>query len=181
MRVSGADFRARKIINRSHGLNANDPAAAVDDTHEVNGFTLGANGEVVDHWVVFANYTYLDGEVTASSNAFEIGQRLDNLPRHTFSLWSTYQLTPTFRVGAGLLHVGERNSNVRPNATFDLTVTTPGYTIYDAVAVWRASENVELRVNLNNLTDERYIQGVQPGQSIPGPSRQISLSVTAGY
>ena len=181
MEYSAALFHTVRRNARTPGINANDAAAAVDGVHEVNGLTLGANGELLDNWAVFVNYTYLDGEVMDSSNAFEIGQRLDHLPEHSFSLWTTYQLTPILSVGGGGLFVDARLSNVRPNPTFDLTIETPSYWVFDAIATLDLGEHAELRLNINNLTDEVYIQGAQPGQSLPGPRRQTILTLAMEF
>lgn len=181
MELSGAVFQATKTNARTPGINANDPAAATNGEHRVRGATLGANGEMRPGWALFVNYTYLDGEVISSANAFEVGQRLDNLPRHSASVWTTYQINDRLKIGGGLLHVGERNSNVRPNPTFDLTVVVPGYTVLDAMATWRLTDRLELQLNLNNLANTRYWQGVQPGQSLPGPTRSATVSLTAGF
>lgn len=181
MQYSAAVFRTEKTNARTPGVNPGDPPVVLDGVQRVDGFTLGMNGEIMDRWAVFANYTYLDGEVISSNNPFEIGQRLDNLPQHSFSLWSTYQMTPRFRVGGGFQYVGERSSNIRPNPTADLIIRVPDYSTWDAFALWRVAEEVELQLNLYNLTDEHYFQSFQPGQAIPAATRSAVLQLAVGF
>ena len=41
----------------------------------------------------------LDGEIRRSSIPGETGRRLDNLPRHSLNLWTSYRVTPELLVG----------------------------------------------------------------------------------
>ncbi|AGH50370.1 iron complex outermembrane receptor protein [Sphingomonas sp. MM-1] len=120
----------------NYSVNTNDPIAPtlpVQDGHSrVDGIALGASGNITREWAVFANYTYLDGEVRQSVSDYclehpgpivgtpntnpcgnnaavldpQRGQRLTNTPRHSGSLFTTYMLPFGLQVGYGFTYQG---------------------------------------------------------------------------
>lgn len=115
---------------------------------EISGFELQLKGEVTDRWFISAGYSYLDGEqVNRQGNT---GLRPRELPEHTFSVWSAYEVTERFGVGVGLTYQDEsfiNNSN---------TAVLPSYTRVDAAAYYDVSETLSIQLNIENLTDTLY-------------------------
>ena len=52
----------------------------------------------------------------------------------------------------------------------------PDYWKLDATAAYEVNERLSLRLNLYNLTDERYIDRVGGGHFIPGAGRSAALT-----
>lgn len=181
LNLSAAAFQITRTNARTPGVNPGDPAVVLDGEQRVRGFEVQAIGEVLPGWNVFAGYTYLDGKVKESNVALEEGQRLDNLPRHSAVVWTSYQLTPRFLVGGGVQHVGARRSDVRANPTGNFTIVTPAYTVVDAFAEYRLTDWSALKLNLYNLTDELYFQSFSSGQSIPSAARSAVLTLSLDY
>jgi iron complex outermembrane recepter protein len=82
------------------------------------------------------------------------GQRTGNSPRHSFTLWNTYEFLrgplQGFRIGAGFIYVGDREAD-------DVgSVTLPGYDRVDVTAGYIA-ENWEAVLTAKNITDEKII------------------------
>lgn len=82
------------------------------------------------------------------------GHRTANSPRHSFTLWNTYEFLggplQGFRVGAGFIHVGDREAD-------DVgSVTLPGYGRFDVTAGYIA-ETWEAVLTAKNITDEDII------------------------
>ena len=128
----------------------------------VDGLELTASGKITDKWQVFAGYSYLDSElvdpgavgnrtglVTSTVNAAK-GNEMPNTPKNSFSLWTTYQVLPKLTLGAGAFYVddvfGDNNNSVY----------VPSYWRYDAMAAYQLTKNVDLQLNVQNLTDETY-------------------------
>lgn len=128
----------------------------------VDGFELSASGKLTDKWQVFAGYSYLDSElvdpgavgnrtgvVTSITNAAK-GNEMPNTPKNSFSLWTTYQVLPQLTVGGGAFYVddvfGDNNNSVY----------APSYWRYDAMVAYKLTKNVDLQLNVQNLTDETY-------------------------
>ena len=131
----------------------------------VDGFELGINGNLTSNWAVFAGYTYLDSDakdngtncsgrganVTCDGKAStNNGNRLPNVAKNSASLWTTYQVSPAFMIGGGAFAMDKVYGDLA-NTKF-----VPGYVRYDAMARYNINQNVDLQLNVNNLTDKRY-------------------------
>ncbi|WP_439854486.1 TonB-dependent receptor [Pseudomonas yamanorum] len=125
----------------------------------VDGLELSASGKLTDQWQVFAGYSYLkselvdpglngrNGVVSTGSNK---GNQMPNTPKNTFSLWTTYDVTPKLTLGGGAFYVDEVYGDAGN------TVYVPSYTRYDAMASYKLTKNVDLQLNVQNLTDKTY-------------------------
>ncbi|HEY0053199.1 MAG TPA: TonB-dependent receptor, partial [Caulobacteraceae bacterium] len=150
----------------------------------VSGLELGINGEIAPGWTVFGGYTFQDSElVRGTYNSANIGDPLANTPEHSFSLFTTYEVTPKLSLGGGVYHVsdsfGGNQGGAGGGANF---VFAPAYTRYDAYASYEISPRWAVQMNIQNLTDEDYIartNGVHHADY--GPARQAILSLNARF
>jgi len=130
---------------------------------KVDGFELGLNGNLTDKWAVSAGYTYLDsgavdngkkcsGRPTVCTNEDSPynGNKMPNVAKNSATLWTTYDLTPALTIGAGAVAMDKVYGDLAN------TKYVPGYVRYDAMARYNVNKNVDLQLNVNNLTDERY-------------------------
>lgn len=170
--LNAAGFWTTKTNART--LDPADPSrlTVLDGEQRVFGFELGASGNITDEWQLFAAYTYLNSKITQTRNLSERGNELSNTPDHSFNVWTTYLLPWNFEIGAGLNYVDTRFSS---NAN---TRKAPHYILFDAMIAYHATENITLRLNFYNLTDQEYIGSVGGGHFIPGPTRQAVLSTS---
>jgi len=111
---------------------------------EVEGFEAQYLGRISDRWTVSAGYTYLTGED-------DDGERPGELPKSSFSIWNSYQLTEKLGLGLGAIKQGE--STPKGGASKG---TVPSFTRIDAAAYYQLSENLRLQLNVENLLDEEY-------------------------
>lgn len=181
LQLSGALFQITRDNARTPGINPGDPAIVLDGEQRVRGFELQAVGQVTPRWNLFAGYSYLDGEVTQSNRAFEIGQRLDGTPEHSASIWTSYAVTDALLLGGGMQHISSRTSNIRASSTADFVITTPAFTVFDAFAEYKVSERVGVRANVYNVADDSYFYSFASGQSIPAAGRSATLTLTFDY
>jgi catecholate siderophore receptor len=178
--LNAAIFRTEKTNARTPGLPG-EPPLVLDGVQRVNGLELSAAGRINSTWNVFAGYTYLDGQVARSNTAFEVGQRLDNMPRHSLSAWTTYQWTPKLTVGGGAQYMDARTSNIRSSDRENFAITAAPYWVGDAVASYRVNETTTLRLNIYNVTNRIYTFELASGQSIPGPGRSATLAAQFAF
>ncbi|MCA1196380.1 TonB-dependent siderophore receptor [Sphingomonas sp. R647] len=181
LQLSGAAFQISRDNARTPGINPGDPPVVLEGEQRVRGFELQAVGRVTSSWNLFAGYSYLDGKVTRSNRAFEIGQRLDGTPEHSASIWTSYALATGFVIGGGVQHVSSRTSNIRPTATSDFVIVTPAYTVFDAFAEYDITDRIGLRANVYNIGDSTYFYSFASGQSIPAAGRSATLTLTFKY
>lgn len=170
--VNGAVFYTEKTNSRTQ-----DPADATDiivneGVQRVQGFELGISGNITEKWQMFAAYTALDSKIVESRDPNEIGNELSNTPNQSFSVWTTYQLPLNFEVGGGIQFVGDRYSSNANNRQGD------SYLLFDLMAAYHVNENITLRLNGYNLTDQEYVDSVGGGHFIPGAGRSAILSTS---
>lgn len=147
--LTAAIFRTEKENTR---VQVNSDTYENAGKTRVDGIELSATGKITDQWQVFAGYSYLDGKQQDGGpmNKATNGNQLPNTPRNSASLWTTYAITPKLTIGGGAFYVDEVFGNVA-NSTY-----VPSYTRYDAMASYKLSKNVDLQLNVQNLTDKTY-------------------------
>lgn len=151
---------------------------------EVKGFELGFSGNVTPKWQVFGGYTYMDSElVRGAYTGVNQGDPLANTPKHSFSSFTTYRVTRKISLGGGAYYVSKSFGGNQGGAGGGANkIYAPSYTRYDAFASWAVSDKVDLQLNVQNLTDERYIartNGVHHAD--PAPGRQAILTFNVKY
>ena len=152
------------------------------------GVALGAAGRIGQNWSIFANYTYLDSEVEQSISDYLLGtgavdllagDPLPNTPKHSGSVWSTFQPNANLVFGYGLTYQGEYTFTRFAGATE--LYYTPSYVVHRAMATYTFSDNLSMQLNVNNLTDEQYYERIRNnatnGWATPGSARAAVLSL----
>lgn len=148
------------------------------------GIDIEVSGEVLPDWMLIAGYTYNHNH-NHNHNRTTNSSFSSITPKHTFKLWSTYQLPGMLhdlKVGggvtvqsgnyvsgtAGVLDSDGRvvlDENDRPvSRPFDYSQS--GYAIWNAMAEYRLDEHWTLTYNLNNAFDKVYYNAV--GSSASG-------------
>ena len=154
---------AAPIIDPVTGLviDANIGTLEIVDS-KIRGIEAQIQGQLTDQWDITAGYSYLEGDQVATSNVLngagqiiiaqgeENGLILRELPEHTFNVWSNYQVTSRFGIGAGLTYQDESFADNGNNTTL------PGFVRIDAAAYYDLTDKMRVQVNLENLTDTEY-------------------------
>jgi len=170
--INGAAFRTKNSnVIFTVDATAVPPIYNQDDGQLVKGVTVGTMGRITDRWEVFANLAFLDSE-QQSQNAANNGKRLTLTPRWSSSFWSTYRLPRGVTFGGGI----RQTDDVWVNAAN--TIRSPGYYVVDGLAEYAVNSHLSLRLNVYNLTNERYIRNVNNngGRYNPGHSRSALLT-----
>ncbi|EYC50483.1 TonB-dependent receptor [Hylemonella gracilis str. Niagara R] len=164
-----------------------EPNQQTDGKSRVDGVALGAAGQVTQAWGLFANYTYLKGEVIQSVSDYTLsnggvdnqkGDPLTNTPEHAASLWTTYRVLPEVTVGYGVTYQGSWYLNNGTGTQFK----ADGYTVQNAMVAYRFSRNLDFQLNVNNLTDELYYTRVRNnGWATPGDARSVRLAANYSF
>jgi catecholate siderophore receptor len=170
--LSAAAFRTdnRNVIF-TVDATAVPPIFNQDDGQRVNGFTIGSLGHINDHWQVIANVGYLDTR-QISQNPVNNGKRLTLTPEFSGSVWTTYDFPRGLSFGGGLRYMDE----VFVNAAN--TIRVPSYSLLDVMVEYDVNSHLSLRINVNNVTNARYIRNVNNngGRYNPGTPRAATLS-----
>ena len=198
--LSAAAFRNER--NR-YRIASNDPVIpeqVLDGRSRVDGISLSASGKITSAWQITANYTYLDGELLqgvsdfcranpgatgcGNSAAFPDpgqGAELANTPKHSGSLFTTYQLPFGLSIGYGFTYQG-RFAFGTPTATNRSVIYSDDYFIHQAYAAFAIDENTSVQLNVKNFTDEEYYTRIRNnGWATPGDGRAAVLTLLSTF
>ena len=173
--LSSAVFRTEKTNARVDDPIDEGRAEVLEGEQRVQGFEIGAMGRITDHWQLYGAYTHLDSEILDSTEAPVVGNEMGNTPRHSASLWTSYDVTDALQLGFGVQHVGARWSNE------ENIRRAKAYTLYDAMVSYRVSDHMALRLNGYNLTGKDYVDQVGGGHYVPGADRTFMLSADFSF
>ena len=177
--LNGALFHTRnENVIFTVDATAIPPIFNQDDEQRVTGVTLGAMGRIGDRWDVLANVGYLDSEFRSQGEASN-GRRLILTPEASGSIWSTYRLP----VGGGLSLGGGVRFTGSSFINAANTITLPAFHVVDALAEYPVNAYLSLRLNVYNLTGERYIRSINNngGRYNPGSPRSAALTLRVRY
>jgi len=118
------------------------------------GIELSVRMRPTPHWDIYAAYAYTDHEITEDTDATRIGAAFRNVPKNTFAINTTYdfseQILEGLRVGANANYVDDRPGDLTNS------FTNPSYWRVDTFASYALTEDIDLKVNIENLLNERY-------------------------
>lgn len=141
------------------------------------GFDLQFSGQLTDAVRVIGAYALIDAQVTKGDPAIPAGSRILGVAKHSASLLGVYEFQDGrlkgSDIGAALTYVGDRSGEA--GGRFEL----PAYRTLDLLAHYKASDNLTLGLNLNNLFDEKYYERSYSNYWVnPGEPRNFTLSLT---
>ena len=143
----------------------------------VDGLSVTLSGNLNEQVQISAGYTYLDSaQKETTSLTIPPDSPLQNVAENNLSLWLSYSPTNKLQFGGGARYVDERL------ATISLpTKSVPDYWSFDAMAKYRVNENLTLKVNLTNITDEYYFDQIHPWHVVPGPGFTSVFAINLDY
>jgi catecholate siderophore receptor len=197
LQIRSAIYRTNKYNVREADPNNSTFNILAGDAR-VDGFEFEVVGHITEAWQVTSGYSYMYSVIDKSpvtGLGSDIGNRLANVPAHTFNLWTTYNL-PWYNVqiGGGMNYVAARYAQSTPRLVCSPPATTctattpgataflgklPGYAIFNVMAKYPVNEKLDVQVNINNLFDKFYYDTIHPSHVIPGAGRTAMF--TANY
>ncbi|MFW2147140.1 TonB-dependent receptor [Acinetobacter sp. TY1] len=186
LNLTAAIFRTEKTNTRA--TTTEGTTSNIGETR-VDGIELGVTGNITEKWAVMAGYTYLDSELVdggytnIGTTAAPIyaenpsnGNQVQNVAKNSATLWTTYAVLPQVTIGGGATYMDK----VFGNATN--TKWVPSYVRYDAMARYNVNKNVDLQLNVNNLSDKRYFTKAYASHyATEAEGRSAVLSVNFKY
>ncbi len=140
------------------------------------GVEISLQGELRKGWHVIGAMTFQESEITSTTAAAPAGRKAALVPEFSASLWNRVQLSPRFDVALGVVHQDQQFASIT-NA-----VVLPSYTRLDAALFFFVSDNLDLQLNIENLTDERYWFTAHNDNNItPGSGLAARLTLSARF
>ena len=146
--------------------NPDGTSVQVGET-EVKGLELGLVGAITEQWQISAGLARMDSEIvrgnrTSANNGASNteGGMVRFSPELTFTLWNTYTFGNGLVVGGGARFVDtQRNTSLTSEQALGgrTLYEIDDYWVLDAMASYPVSKNINVQLNLMNLTDEDYV------------------------
>lgn len=200
LQLTAAAFRNERSnfrIASTDGSGNTAPVQVPDGRSRVDGIALGASGNLTKQWTIFANYTYLKSKVlqggpdrcvanpTASDCPTVLaalpttGGPLQQTPKNSGSLFTTYQLPFGLQLGYGLTYQGSfaivTDKNHLINGKYP---TSKDYLLHRFFASYPITRKLTAQVNVQNFTNTHYYTSIRNnGWAEPGALRSATASL----
>lgn len=176
-------FHATKKNERNTDPDTAATRLLLSGKRHTAGFEVDVVGRLDPKWEVYGSYMWMpiarvdEAASTATTVGNRVGDRPGLSPRHSGTVWTTYQLTPQWRLGGGL--------NFRSRqAPADVTAPAweaPSFVTADLMAEYIVSQNITVKANISNVTDKLYAESLYRGHYIPGAGRMVQVGLTAKF
>lgn len=163
-----------------------DPYYRGIDGLQSEGVELELVGDVTDRIQLFAGYTYVNIDDADGDSA------KPSVPEHLAQLRGTWKVPGVEGLELGSkvrwqssISQDQGNATTGPNAGEKITTEQASYAVVDLMASYDFSRNWNATLNVNNVTDEKYIESLKKfgasAQGFYGAPANASLTVSLVY
>jgi catecholate siderophore receptor len=176
-------------ITKFHERNRDSPAGTpIEDyllsgRRHATGFDFDIAGRITPLWDIFVSYTWIPNAEIDEGNADgttisgeQVGERPSLTPHNSGSMWTTYQVLPQLRLGAGMTGRSSQTPNRNPPG-----IVAPSFITGDLMAEYNFSDRVGLMLNVTNFTNRYYADSLYTGHYIVGAPRSVSGTLTVRF
>jgi len=180
-----AAFHATKFNERNRDSPDGTPLEAyvLSGKRHTAGLEFDLAGRITSAWEVFGSYAWIPvakidkGPPSGVALSGElVGDRPSLTPRHSGTIWTTYQITKALRFGGGLNARSSQTPNRNPAG-----IVAPSFVTGDLMAEYTLNEGVVFKLNVNNVTNKLYADSLYTGHYIPGLGRKVQLTMTTRF
>lgn len=155
--------------------------------NRVRGIELSLTGMITDKLTAQAGIAIMDAEVLKSATPEKVGKTLSNFADKSAFLQLKYQATDAFSFGGAAKYESERYAG-QPDTAAGFNATTgaynipiPSYTVLDLFANYRINKNMDVRLNVGNVTDKDYYLAAYQSGSFLYKGDARNARVTLNY
>ena len=149
-------------------LSTPDPFDKIANQQRSQGIELDMNGQITDQVSFIGSYAYTDARIIKDNIGGTEGNRINNVPEHSGSLWVRYDVDgfgadDGFSVGVGGIAAGRREGD---NAN---SFQMPGYVRMDAFLAYKyqlRGSRITTQFNIRNLLDKQYYESTDPDSNV---------------
>ncbi|TAG79342.1 MAG: TonB-dependent siderophore receptor [Betaproteobacteria bacterium] len=178
-----AIFRSEKTNERNTDPDTAATRLLLSGKRHTAGVELDLSGRLTPKWEAYLSYMWMPvarvdiAASTVTTVGNRVGDRPGLSPKHSGSVWSTYQWSSTLRTGVGV--------NFRSRqAPADVTAPAweaPSYATLDLMGEYKVSDRWMVRGNVTNVTDKYYADSLYRGHYVPGAGRLVQLNLSANF
>jgi catecholate siderophore receptor len=171
-------FYSTKYNERNTDPDSAATALLLSGQRHTAGFEIDTTGRLTDKWEVYGSYMWMptaviDVAAPTAQPGERQGERPSLTPEHSGTVWTTYQVTPQWRVGTGINFRSEQAPNRNPGWL------APGFATLDLMSEYKFDERYTVKANLTNVANKLYADSLYTGHYVPGAGRmaQVTLNV----
>ncbi|MCV6615708.1 MAG: TonB-dependent receptor [Cellvibrionaceae bacterium] len=147
---------------------------------ESKGLEASLTVAVNDNWSVYASYTDNDSEYADRSPGFPTGNTVFGSAERMGVLSIDWQ-KDSYSAGLSTKWVGERWLDAANTQRIDAYTVADFYAAVSLGAIGEQVEDVQLRLTINNITDESYLGGVAGSGAWIGAPRTAAVNLQASF
>ena len=175
-----AIFHSTKYNERNTDPDSAATAFLLSGQRHTAGIEIDATGRLTPKWEVYGSYMWMpiasiDKAAPTATAGERQGERPSLTPKHSGTVWSTYQFTPELRLGAGVNFRGAQAPNRNPGWL------ASGYATLELMGEYRFNERYTLKGNVSNVSDRLFADSLYSGHYVPGAGRITQLTLNAKF
>ena len=184
--VRSSLFHSTKFNERNRDSPNNVPIEdyLLSGKRHVAGIDLDLAGRITPAWEVWGSYTWMPVAKIDAGNPLDgstltgerVGDRPSLTPKHSGSIWTSYQVLPKLRLGAGLNARSSQTPNRNPAG-----IVAPKFVTGDLMAEYNFSDQIGLKLNVTNVSNKYYADVLYTGHYVQGAPRTVSATLTTRF
>ncbi|MCC7040397.1 MAG: TonB-dependent siderophore receptor [Burkholderiales bacterium] len=185
--LTAAAFQVEKS-NIMEGANYDSVGTFNTGKNRVRGVELGLVGNITPQLSGQAGVTFMNSRVTESATPANVGKPLSNFPDRSASVQLRYQFTQPLAAGFLVQYESERcagqpDTAAGIDAEGNCRQPIPQFTVWNLFATYRFNKDLELRLNVDNVTDaDYYLAAYRSGSFLyKGDGRQFTATLTYAF
>ena len=175
-------FYSVKNNERNRDPDSAATQALLSGKRHAAGVEIDIAGRITHDWEIFGSYAYTPIakiDIGAPGSIAGVGEgagtRSSLTPKHSGTVWTTYQITSKIRIGVGANFRSEQTPNRNPGWA------APSFVTGDLLAEYAISDEYKFKLNVNNVTNKLYADALYTGHYIPGAGRIYQLNFVAKF
>jgi catecholate siderophore receptor len=150
------------------------------------GLEIDVTGRLTPKWEVYGSYMWIpeakvDATATNASFGNRAGDRPGLTPKHSGTIWTTYQVLPQLRLGAGVNFRSKQSPADISTQNGGLPWNAPGWATFDLMGEYTFNDKMSLKVNVSNVADKYYADTLYRGHYIPGLGRLVQAQLISRF
>ncbi|MBK8187680.1 MAG: TonB-dependent receptor [Cellvibrio sp.] len=189
--LTGAIFEVTKS-DIMEGANYSSVGTFNTGEIRVRGIEFGASGQITPKLTTQAGLAFMEAEVLESATPANISKTISNFADMSVNLQLKYQMFDSFALGGAWKYESERYagqpdsaaaSALDANGEYYYSQPIPAYAVLDLFAVYDVNKDLDIRLNLGNVTDkDYYLAAYRSGSFVyKGDARTARLTLNYNF
>jgi catecholate siderophore receptor len=186
-------FYAEKYNERNTDPDSAATSLLLSGKRHSAGLEFDITGRITTQWEIYGSYAWTPiakvdqaapcpatGACSQAAGGARVGDRPGLTPKHSGTIFSTYQVTPKWRLGGGI-NFRSKQAPADIGTPANGIYQAPGFATVDLIAEYRFNDAYTIKANLNNVANKYYTDSLYRGHYIPGAGRTLQVNMTARF